>query len=139
MAKKLTRSERKQIEAIIMRNKPKDKRRLSAQDSIPFQRMFPDGICRVDNHVYSKTVIFEDVNYQLSTNEDKSAVFDGWCDFLNYFDSSIKFQLSFINSAANRGNMNRLISIPAQDVFTVSVSTIDQSLNLIVNRTRNLL
>lgn len=118
MAKKLTRSERKQIEAIIMRNKPKDKRKLSAQDSIPFQRMFPDGICRVSEHIYSKTVIFEDVNYQLSTNEDKSAVFDGWCDFFNYFDSSIKFQLSFINSAANRANMNKLISIPAQgDAF----------------------
>lgn len=118
MAKKLTRSERKQIEAIIMRNKPKDKRKLSAQDSIPFQRMFPDGICRVSEHIYSKTAIFEDVNYQLSTNEDKSAVFDGWCDFLNYFDSSIKFQLSFINSAANRANMNKLISIPAQgDAF----------------------
>ena len=118
MAKKLTRNERKQIAAIIARNKTKDKCKLSAQDSIPFQRMFPDGICRVSDHVYSKTVIFEDVNYQLSTNEDKSAVFDGWCDFLNYFDSSIKFQLSFINSTANRANMNRLISIPPQgDAF----------------------
>ena len=77
MAKKLTRSERKQIDAIIARNKQKDKRKFSAQDSIPFQRMFPDGICRVSDHVYSKTVTFEDVNYQLSTNEDKSAVFDG--------------------------------------------------------------
>ena len=118
MAKKLTRSERKQIEAIIAKNRISDRKKLSAQDSIPFQRMFPDGICRGSDHVYSKTVIFEDVNYQLSTNEDKSAVFDGWCDFLNYFDSSIKFQLSFINSAANRVNMNRLISIPPQgDAF----------------------
>ena len=45
MAKTLTRSERKQIEAIIAKNKVKDKNRMSAQDSIPFQRMFPDGIC----------------------------------------------------------------------------------------------
>ena len=56
--------------------------------------MYPDGICRVNDNTYTKTIRFADINYQLSTNEDKSTRFDGWCDFLNYFDSSIKFQLS---------------------------------------------
>ena len=40
---------------------------------------------------------FYDINYQLAQNDDKSAIFENWCDFLNYFDSSIQFQLSFIN------------------------------------------
>ena len=35
-------------------------------------------------------------------NEDKTAIFEGWCDFLNYFDSSIHFQLSFLNLAHRR-------------------------------------
>lgn len=114
MAKTLTRSERKQIEAIIAKNKLKDKNRMSAQDSIPFQRMFPDGICRVNDTTYTKTIRFADINYMLNTNEDKSAIFDGWCDFLNYFDSSIKFQLSFINRSANRENSYEHINIPLQ-------------------------
>ena len=59
--------------------------------------MFPDGICRVTDTFYTKTVQYQDINYQLSQNEDKTAIFEGWCDFLNYFDSSIKFQLSFLN------------------------------------------
>ncbi|MBR4000493.1 MAG: ATP-binding protein, partial [Clostridia bacterium] len=50
----------------------------------------------------------------LGTNEDKSAIFDGWCDFLNYFDSSIRFQLSFINRSASWDNAAQSISIPLQ-------------------------
>ena len=81
--KKLTKAERKEIEAVIAANKRNDRKELSAQDSIPFQRMFPDGICRVTDTLYTKTVQFQDINYQLSQNEDKTAIFDGWCDFLN--------------------------------------------------------
>lgn len=93
-ARKLTRAERKQIDAAIARARRQDKRKKSAQDSIPFQRMYPDGVCRVTDNYYTKTVQFQDINYQLNQNEDKTAIFDGWCDFLNYFDSSIRFQLS---------------------------------------------
>ena len=115
MAKrKLTRREKKQIEYAIAKNSNKDKNKMSAQDSIPFQRMFPDGICRMDEKTYSKTIRFADINYQLNTNEDKSAIFDGWCDFLNYFDSSIRFQLSFINRSASRDNAVQSINIPLQ-------------------------
>ena len=111
-AKKLTRAERKQIEAAIERARRQDKRHQSAQDSIPFQRMFPDGICRVTDNYYTKTVQFQDINYQLNQNEDKTAIFDGWCDFLNYFDSSVHFELSFINAAANKETYSERIAIP---------------------------
>ncbi len=110
----LTRAEKKQIEAAIARAKNEDKHKKSAQDSIPFQRMFPDGICRVTDHYYTKTVSFCDINYQLNQNEDKTAIFDGWCDFLNYFDSSVRFQLSFINLAANKDSYGSSIVIPLQ-------------------------
>ena len=113
-ARKLTRAERKQIDAAIARAKRQDKRKQSAQDSIPFQRMYPDGVCRVTDNYYTKTVQFQDINYQLNQNEDKTAIFDGWCDFLNYFDSSIRFQLSFINLSATRDTYARRIAIPLQ-------------------------
>ena len=80
--------------------------------------MFPDGICRVTDNYYTKTVQFQDINYQLNQNEDKMAIFDGWCDFLNYFDSSIKFQFSFVNLSTDRDSAAKSISIPPKgDAF----------------------
>ena len=76
--------------------------------------MWPDGICKVADGRYTKTIQFQDINYQLSQNEDKTAIFEGWCDFLNYFDSSIRFQLSFLNLAASQETFANSITIPAQ-------------------------
>jgi len=116
--RKLTQAEKRQIEAAIARAKNQDKKKKSAQDSIPFERMFPDGICRVKPGYFTKTIQFQDINYQLNQNEDKTAIFDGWCDFLNYFDSSVKFQLSFMNMAANKDTYGKSIIIPPQgDAF----------------------
>ena len=112
--KKLSRADRKQIEAAIARANRTDKKEKSAQDSIPYERMWPDGICRVSDGHYTKTIQFQDINYQLSQNEDKTAIFEGWCDFLNYFDSSIQFELSFLNLAASEETFARAISIPLQ-------------------------
>ncbi|MBQ6265353.1 MAG: ATP-binding protein [Clostridia bacterium] len=88
---------------------------MSAQDSIPFQRMFKDGICKVTDTLYTKTVRFNDINYQISSNEDKNAIFDSWCDFLNYFDSSVRFQFSFVNMTGQSDNVSESINIPIRD------------------------
>lgn len=46
--------------------------------------------------------MFEDINYQLAQADDKTAIFENWCDFLNYFDASVSVQLSFINQGTQR-------------------------------------
>jgi len=76
--------------------------------------MYQDGVCRVSPGYFTKTIQFQDINYQLNQNEDKTAIFEGWCDFLNYFDSSVKFQLSFMNMAANKDTYGQNIVIPPQ-------------------------
>ena len=76
--------------------------------------MYPDGVCRVKAGYFTKTIQFQDINYQLNQNEDKTAIFEGWCDFLNYFDSSVKFQLSFMNMAANKDTYGQSIVISPQ-------------------------
>lgn len=117
-ALKLTRAEKKEITAAIARAKNSDNKVKSAQDSIPFQRMYPDGICRVTDTLYTKTLRFHDINYQLAQNEDKTAIFESWCDFLNYFDSSVRFQLSFLNMTANAEDYESSVSIrPQADDF----------------------
>ena len=116
--RKMTKEQQKQIDAAVAKAKGKDKKQMSAQDSIPFQRMFKDGICRVTDNYYTKTVKFLDINYQLNNNEDKNAIFDSWCDFLNYFDSSVKFQLSFINLTGAKEVYSDNITIPIRgDMF----------------------
>ena len=116
---KLTKAERQKINAaILMARNKNNKKEKTAQDTIPFQKMYPDGICRVTDILYTKTIRFHDINYQLAQNEDKSAIFESWCDFLNYFDSSIHFQLSFLNMTANADDYESSISInPQQDYF----------------------
>ena len=96
----------------------KKENRMSAQESIRFKEMGKDGICRVQGKTYSKTIRFYDINYQLAQNEDKNAIFENWCDFLNYFDSSIHFQLSFINHKSSMEEFENVISIrPQYDEF----------------------
>ena len=74
--------------------------------------MYRDGICHGKDGRFSKTVRFYDINYQLAQNEDKASIFESWCDFLNYFDSSIHFQLSFINQHINVSEYQRMVCIP---------------------------
>ena len=107
--RKLSRTQQKEVKTAISRAKRTDKKEMSAQDSIPYLQIRVDGICQVTPTHYTKTIQFRDINYQLSDNEDKQAIFDGWCDFLNYFDSSIKFQFSFVNLTALRESFVRAI------------------------------
>ena len=114
----LTKREKKQIHSIIEKAKRDDGIPRTAQQSIPFQRMFPDGICRVSDRYYTKTIQFQDINYQLAQQEDKTSIFEEWCGFLNFFDSSIHFELSFMNMATDMESFERRIQIqPRQDGF----------------------
>ena len=111
---RLSRKDKKQIEAVIARASRSGEKEKSAQESIPYRQIWPDGICQATDTHFTKTIQFQDINYQLSQNEDKTAIFEGWCDFLNYFDSSIRFQLSFLNLAASRESFAHTVQIPFQ-------------------------
>lgn len=113
--RKLSREERNRIESAIARSKRDSKVPATAQQTIPYLRMYPDGICQATDALYTKTIQFQDINYQLAQNEDKTAIFDGWCDFLNYFDSSIRFQFSFLNLSASIEEFEQSILIPDQN------------------------
>ena len=113
---KLTRAEKKQLKALIARNQQKGRKGpRTAQDTIPYQRMWPDGICRVSDNYYTKTIQFQDINYQLAQNDDKTSIFEGWCDFLNYFDAAIHLQFSFLNLTASAESFEQSIIIPERD------------------------
>ena len=83
----------------------------SAQQTIPYLVMHPDGVCQLPGGLYTKTVEYEDINYSVASTEDQTAIFGGWSSFLNYFDSSLPFQLSFINRRS-RSRSKYKVNIP---------------------------
>ena len=111
----LSAEEKKRLVAQKKKDKKSRKVRISAQQTIPYVEMCRDGICKVNSRLYTKSIRFEDINYQLAQNEDKTGIFENWCDFLNYFDSSIFVQLSFINQKTNIEDFKKSIHIPEQD------------------------
>ena len=112
--RKLTRAEKKQIAEVIQKAKG-DGKPHSSQQTIPYVQMFPDGICHFSGKRYSKTVAYEDINYQLAQADEKTAIFENWCDFLNYFDASVQVQLSFINQGGRGKEAENAIHISAQE------------------------
>ena len=120
--RKLTRAEKKQITVLIQQAKG-DGKTHTAQQTIPYLQMYPDGICRVSTKKYSKSMKYDDINYQLAQADDKTAIFEYWCDFLNYFDASVSVQLSFINQGTQQDEAQKAIDIPPQDDAFNSIRT----------------
>ena len=94
--KKLTRAQKKEIDAVLRKYKGDGKPR-TAQATIPYEAIYPDGVCRVDRRTFSKCIAFEDISYQLAQPETRTAIFEHLCDLYNYVDASIHVQLSFLN------------------------------------------
>ena len=113
--KPLTLSQRRRIAAAMRKAQMEGKRADSAQKTIAYKAMYPDGICRVTDKLYTKTIQFFDINYQLARNEDKNEIFENYCDFLNYFDQSISVQFSFLNQIIDVEEYKNAVNIPTQD------------------------
>ena len=120
--RKLTRAEKKEIVALIRAAKG-DGKAHTAQQTIPYLAMYPDGICKITEKKYSKSIAYDDINYQLAQADDKTAIFENWCDFLNYFDATVSVQLSFINRGTRSGGAEEVIAIPAQNDAFNSIRT----------------
>ena len=105
-----TRLMKKIVEKVDKKNAPRN-----TLDTLPFDQIYPDGLCRVNGNYYTRMVQFYDINYQLAQNDEKQHIFGEYCQFLNYFDESIHFQFCFINQRVDMEEYKEIISIPDQD------------------------
>ena len=108
----LSKKERKQIEARLKELTKKD---YSTQTTIPYLEMFKDGICRVTENYYTKTIRFSDIDYQLVDYDSAGKIFDDYCRILNYFDDKCRFQLTFENQTIDINKLLKEIDIPEQN------------------------
>ena len=81
------------------------------QETELFDRMYSNGIVLIDGDFYSKTMEFGDINYKLASDEQKEMIFDKWRTFLNYFDTSVEFEITFANVYANPEKLEKHLRI----------------------------
>ena len=113
----LTLLERKRIREIrhILSGKSKQQSRpTTAQKTIPFIKMYQNGICQVTHSYFTKMVEFYDINYELLDVEEQGDILRIYSQFINYFDPSIKFQLFLFNRQANEEILMEQVDIPMQ-------------------------
>jgi len=79
--------------------------------------MLKDGICKVRDGFFTKTIAYEDINYSVASSDDQAAIFESYCAFLNYFDSALPFQMSFINHRSRPENRYTVNITPQDDEF----------------------
>ena len=113
--KKTTGRKNKEIADIVRAEKNDPGKPTSVQASIPYIAMYPDGVCKVTERIYSKTIEFADVNYMLADKDEQTAIFENLCDLYNYFDPSVSVQETFVNKRAEKHESQRAIEIPLAD------------------------
>ena len=111
--RKLTAAEKREIRRIIETARG-DGKPHSAQDTLPFRQMYPDGLCKLDDTTWSRCIEFEDVNYQLAQKDDQTAIFEALCDMYNAHDASIGMELSLVCRKVNKADFRKRIEIAAQ-------------------------
>ena len=111
--RKLTTAEKRKIRR-IMEQARGDGKPHSAQDTLPFRQMYPDGLCKLDDTIWSRCIEFADVNYQLAQPDDQTAIFEALCDMYNAHDSSIGMEITLPCHHMNREDFVKHIEIAAQ-------------------------
>ena len=116
----LTKEEKKRLRQLREKKAEQKKKKIpfTAQETLPYKEIYRDGICQTEDKFFSKTIQFFDINYQLAKNDDKTTIFENYCEFLNYFDSSVRFQITFLNQQVNFDEYSKTIDIPPKgDAF----------------------
>lgn len=90
----------------------------SAQKTIPYEALYPDGIMESSPGYYTRMIEFEDTEYHLTDDDTKNSIFENHCDFLNYFDPTIEVEFNYYNLETNMEQTRKFLSIaPQKDGF----------------------
>lgn len=111
---KLNAAEKRRVKRSIQKAQRDGKIPKDAVQTIPYRELFPDGLMQVNDKLYTKTLRYSDINYELAQPEDKEQTFDGLCDFYNALDSSMWAQMSFVNLRANLIDFQKSITVSEQ-------------------------
>lgn len=111
----LTKEDKKLLSARMSEIKAESKNKATVQNTIPYNTLYRDGVCEVSENFYSMTVQFFDANYSIAEFEEQNNIFDKYCDVINLFDNTIRFQLTFENQNRSKDKLIQTIQIPRQE------------------------
>lgn len=112
---KLDMQTKRELEKMVKKAKIKGDIPESAQDTIPYNIPYPDGIFESADGYYTQTIAFDDITYQLLDSDPKNMLFERWCRMINFFDPDIHFQFNYGNMEMDKGEYSKEFLIPRQN------------------------
>ncbi|MDD2483682.1 MAG: ATP-binding protein [Eubacteriales bacterium] len=91
------------------------KRKKTTQNALPFDTIYEDGTVLLKKNQWSKTIEFEDINYQTARRDEQESMFNHYCDLLNTFPSSVGLQITIQNCAMDKEAFRKNILLPEVD------------------------
>lgn len=108
----LSAAQKKQLAKAIRRAKRDGKIAATAQQTIPYEEMYENGVCSLGNRLYSKSIAFEDRSYAEASDDDKAVIFELYCRLVNYFGPTVGFQLSVVCYYPDMVEYRKILRIP---------------------------
>lgn len=65
------------------------------------------------------TIQFYDANYSISEFEEQNNIFSKYCDVINLFDNTIKFQLTFENQNRSKEKLVKRYRYPNRTMISM--------------------
>lgn len=91
------------------------KRAKTVQGYIGYEQMIEDGVCWIDNNLWSKSIRFSDINYQIARRDDQIDIFASYMEALNYCDTSTSLQVSITNRKVSEDDFKRRVFFQLAD------------------------
>ena len=88
---------------------------VSVQDTIRYQKLYANGMMKVDDTHYNRMIRFNDINYQLAHPEEKENMLESYITFLNHFDSTVQIQMTLANERIDVKREAGHIDIPLRN------------------------
>ncbi len=104
---RLAEKKRKKEKQKVVRKKRSVPR--TTQKTLPYKCVCDNFLMKVDDNKYSKTYVFEDVNYSIAKQEEQESIFLSYCSVLNSFDTSADIQITVHNNRVNKDEFNRMV------------------------------
>lgn len=86
----------------------------TVQQSIPYLRVLDNGLFEVRKGLYSKTIRFQDVNYQTARQDDQEDIFVKYGAFLNYYSPSTQLQITIFNRTMDKSKLESNVLIKSR-------------------------
>lgn len=90
--------------------KKKIKSAKTAQETVPFKRLYKNGIIETDSGIFSKTYKIDSVNFTSLSKADQTAMFGRYREFLNSFSPDVTIQITLNNRNTDRDALLRSIT-----------------------------